>query len=157
MELRGRGSTRLTTGADAVEVMNLAVRCDSHAPRLARNAFDLVEGIDGVRDDVRLVVSELVSNAVKHSGCAADDLIQVHASRRDGILTLSVTDRGVSGDMTSIRLQGAEGRGGRGLPIVQALTSRWGTERTPGKCFLVWAELPLGPAGGGHRTEASDR
>ena len=133
-------------GHYSVDLLRLAVRCDPHAPRLARKAVDGVEGIDGVRADARLVVTELVSNAVRHSGCAASDLIQVQASRRDGLLEILVTDQGVSGLTPRIPPERADGTGGRGLAIVANLSSRWGTLRIAGDCRVVWPELALNPA-----------
>jgi hypothetical protein len=130
--------------SESVE-LRLAVRCDVAAPRLARKAFDVIEGIDAVRDSARLVVSELVSNAVRHSGCVASDLSQVRVSRRDGFLTVAVTDRGMAGGTPRMRPHQPDGRGGLGLSIVAKLSSRWGTRRTAGDCCLVWAELAIGP------------
>jgi hypothetical protein len=51
------------------ELLRLLMRCDSSAPRLARDALRTVAAIDLVRSDAILVVSELVSNAVLHAGC----------------------------------------------------------------------------------------
>jgi len=126
------------------ELIELALRCDERAPRLARDAFDGVEGLDGVRAVARLVVSELVSNAVRHSGSAAGDLIQVHASRRDGALAVSVTDGGFSGTTPRVRSVDDEKLGGLGLSIVENLSARWGWRRTAEDRCLVWAELSLG-------------
>ncbi len=99
-----------------------------------------------VREDVRLIVSELVSNAVRHSGCAADDLIEVEASRRDEVLRLAVTDRGCLMALPRIRQHQSAGSGGLSLLIVDELASGWGTLRTPEGCCLVWAELAISPA-----------
>lgn len=51
-----------------VDVVRLSLRCDVRAPRLASEAFDSAGGIVEVRDEARLVATELVSNAVRHSG-----------------------------------------------------------------------------------------
>jgi signal transduction histidine kinase len=127
----------------AVALMELALSCDLAAPRLARNAFDLVQGLDGVREDALLVMSELVSNAVRHSGGGVGDVIRVDASERDGLLTLSVTDPGTSGATPRLRPHAPDESGGLGLSIVAKLSSRWGTERTAGDRCLVWAELAI--------------
>ena len=93
--------------------------------------------IDG--DSAILVVSELVTNAVRH---AATDL-ELRVLAEVGLLRVEVED--------GSRLLPAAGKpgpfdaGGRGLPLVEALADRWGAEATPtGK--LVWAELrPTSP------------
>ena len=130
---------------DSVKLFQLAVHCDARAPALARHAFDLVQGIDRVREHARLVVTELVTNAVRHSGSAAADLINVRASRRPGILEIAVTDRGLSRGTPRILPHQQDESGGLGLPIVAKLAAQWGTLRTPDDHCLVWAELAMSP------------
>lgn len=83
-------------------------------------------------DVVALIVTELVSNAVRHAdGRTVLDL------DTDGRTTVTVTD----GSATGPHLRHADARGGRGLLIVDALSARWGMhEHGTGK--QVWAELP---------------
>ena len=111
--------------------------------RQARHfAAHFVAGADAdVRDVVVLLVSELVSNAVLHSG--------PHAPRATVGLAIAVVadhvrievdDAGanlpVVGDGALDRLTG------RGLLLVQSLAARWGCERSDvGK--VVWAEVGL--------------
>ena len=104
-------------------------------------------GIDDVREDARLVVTELVSNAVRHSGCAASDLIQVLARLRDGVLEVAVTDLGVSRSTPRLRLHRVDGGGGLGLRIVAGVSTRWGTMRAEDNYRTVWAELATSHAG----------
>jgi anti-sigma regulatory factor (Ser/Thr protein kinase) len=108
-------------------------------PLARRTIADALRGW-GFRDDdwltvVALILTELVSNAVRHAGgCAAVDL------QSDGQTILTVTDR----SPVHPRLQGSFDDGGRGLLIVDALCRRWGTDsRGTGK--RVWAELPPYP------------
>jgi signal transduction histidine kinase len=126
---------------DLVDLFQLNVHCDARAPGVARHAFDSVQGIDGVREHACLVVTELVTNAVRHSGCTAADLIEVRASRRPGVLEIAVTDRGLSRGTPRIRPRRDDAIGGLGLPIVAKLAAQWGTLRTPDNRCLVWAEL----------------
>ena len=80
--------------------------------------------------DAQLLVSELVSNSVRHAGLGRDDLIRVTADWSGDRLLVHVRDGGrarpaspVSG---SIRpAPGAES--GWGLYVVDRLASRWGT------------------------------
>ena len=86
-------------------------------------------------DVVTLIVTELVSNAVRHAGgCAVLDL---HVN---GQVTLTVTDP----SPVHPHLHQPDEHGGRGLLIVDALCTRWGSrDRETGK--QVWAELPPYP------------
>jgi hypothetical protein len=52
-----------------VNVLQMEVPCDVHAPTKVRAALVEVHGDDWSLDDGLLVASELVSNAVEHSGC----------------------------------------------------------------------------------------
>lgn len=89
--------------------------------------------------DVMLVASELVTNAVLHSGCSDDHLIQVDVERRAQRLLITVRDPGLSGTEAQGRPGGVDG--GWGLLIVDELAQRWGAERADGYC--VWAEVAL--------------
>ena len=86
-----------------------------------------------------LVASELVNNAVIHSGCMPHHELEVRASRRDGQLTLSVRDPGLSESRAGPVPPADRKVGGWGLQIVEALCERWGEERDHG--YRVWAEI----------------
>ena len=104
------------------------------APRSARrwlHASGLVPA--ELADAVDLVVSELVTNSVTHSGLAYPDVVSVHvASFPDGIAG-EVIDDG--------RGMGTEPSGtdrSMGLRIVDGTVSRWGHTDHPTR---VWFEL----------------
>jgi hypothetical protein len=91
-----------------------------------------------VRDDVRLVATELIANGVLHG---APDLELVLVA--DG---WSVRVEVVDGSPVLPRLReyGVDAQSGRGLAVVAATCRAWGAEPTPaGK--VVWAELGTGP------------
>jgi anti-sigma regulatory factor (Ser/Thr protein kinase) len=150
---------------DPLELLSLDLPCDHDAPATVRRAFgDAVSGCERLEDGI-LVASELVTNAVLHSGCAEHDRIQVFARVLDDGLLISVHDPGItreeanprrsapppateptpgSGGSTGApaRLAVAETQaGGWGLRIVDQLARRWGAVRQDGYC--VWAELAL--------------
>jgi anti-sigma regulatory factor (Ser/Thr protein kinase) len=85
--------------------------------------------------DVLTVISELVTNAVRHTGdgCTltlSHDGDQIVVEVRDSDTRAPKRNRDV-GDL------------GHGLGVVQSLATRWGIDRlTEGKC--VWAELTVG-------------
>jgi anti-sigma regulatory factor (Ser/Thr protein kinase) len=88
---------------------------------------------DVVVDDARVVVTELVSNVVRHAGTTVD----VDVDLLDGCLRVGVTDRADG----TVAMQQADDRSedGRGLRLVDELAQQWGVDRQPGeKC--VWVE-----------------
>ncbi|MFJ6894459.1 SpoIIE family protein phosphatase [Streptomyces hokutonensis] len=93
-------------------------------------------GLDEAAFTTELVLSELVSNAIRH----AKGPIQVRLLR-DRALICEVSD----GSSTAPHLRHAADtdEGGRGLFLVAQFADRWGTRYTPhGK--VIWASQPLG-------------
>jgi anti-sigma regulatory factor (Ser/Thr protein kinase) len=92
--------------------------------------------IDGeARDAAVLCVSELVTNAVIHTLAGCEVRLVLH----DGVLTTSVRDGGADG-----RLHGSTqdplATHGRGLHLVEALSTRWGS-RLDALGMTVWCEV----------------
>ena len=85
--------------------------------------------------DLELVVSELVTNAVEHGRGA----IQVEVERRRQEIRGVVSDHGSGFAYRACALDGVHIRG-RGLAIVDALTTRWGIH--PGST-KVWFAISL--------------
>ena len=117
---------------------NLRLPHSDRAPRIAR-AF-VAENLqswqlDDLIEPASLVVSEVVTNAVIHARSDAELVLE----RTPTALRISVTDRG-SGLTREPGSTGSDG--GRGLLIVQQLSTSWGAEPT-GDGNRVWAELPI--------------
>jgi signal transduction histidine kinase len=88
-----------------------------------------------------LVVSELVSNAVRHAGDAGD--LELELSADEDTIRLCVADG--SDVHPVLRGDPAKGGGGLGLRLVARVAVRWGVEDyVLGK--RVWVELPAYPA-----------
>jgi anti-sigma regulatory factor (Ser/Thr protein kinase) len=106
------------------------------SPALARAYCDGVLAESGRErcDDARLVVSELVTNAVVHAGTTIELLMLI----RDGVLRIEVTDCGA--DRPHVWTD--DDTSGRGLPIVQALGRAWGVLDL-GSAKTVWCEVSL--------------
>lgn len=86
-------------------------------------------------DVVKLLVSELVTNAVLHARSEAEVVVQL----RPRSIRVEVLDR--SPDLPIVRQVEPEATSGRGMALVSALASAWGTRRLPqGKA--VWFEVP---------------
>jgi PAS domain S-box-containing protein len=93
-----------------------------------------VAGVDA--DDAELLVTELVTNALRHGGPGVDLWLRPLPA---GGLRLEVVD-GRGGRAPTVQRPSDDAEGGRGLVIVQTLAARWGTERlAAGK--QVWCEL----------------
>lgn len=97
-------------------------------------------GLDSVLvDECEIVISELVTNAVRHAKPLADGKIRVNWSVRAGAVEIDVTD---GGGPTSPRPapRSVWSAGGRGLRIVGSLAHEWGVrENRTGS--TVWASM----------------
>jgi anti-sigma regulatory factor (Ser/Thr protein kinase) len=116
---------------------------DTSAPSRARQALRLqLESVleADVLDQAMLLVSELVTNSVRHGGLRPDQEIEltVHASPHH--LRVEVAEPGEGFEVTSGPLppQGIP-TGGWGLYLVDRLSSAWGVEG--GDVTKVWFEL----------------
>lgn len=105
------------------------------ARRLVRTAL-AAWGLEHVAEDGALVVTELVANAVNHT---PGHCIRVIVARPvDGYVRIGVVDK--SRTVPVLQHPTDTEVHGRGLTLVDALTTSWGTDLKPwGKC--VWAEL----------------
>ena len=126
---------------DAGGFLSLNVRCDHRAPRVVRESLAAAHDGGWSLDDGLLVASELVTNAVKHSGCLGVHDLQVEIGRRRDRLLISVHDPGLSGKAAEPVRSERSDLGGWGLQLIERLSLRWGSERPDG--YRVWAELPV--------------
>jgi anti-sigma regulatory factor (Ser/Thr protein kinase) len=109
--------------------------------------------------DIRLLVSELVTNCVKHAAVGPEDSIMLNVDIRERDVRVSVSDEGPGFEPpeTPLSEQAAEAGSGWGLFLVDQLADQWGVERHSGA--IVWFELPRrredsAEAGGGDRQVA---
>lgn len=90
-----------------------------------------------------LVVTEVVSNAVRHGGVPGDQ-IRMAITPKDGFMCVQVTDPG-PGLVPKPGALEADVDGGFGLFIVEHLTRRWGVTRENSQT-RVWFELDYAAA-----------
>jgi anti-sigma regulatory factor (Ser/Thr protein kinase) len=91
-----------------------------------------------------LLVSEVFSNSVRHSGSAAPgETVTVAVIAGDGVVRVEVTDRAGPGT-PELRLASRDAEGGRGLQLVAGLAARWGWRRRRGGRLVTWFEV-VGP------------
>lgn len=90
-------------------------------------------------EDVRLVVSELVTNSILHAGLSPEEQISLTVTVSDGAVRGSVCDPGPGFGMPSEPSPRSDLSGGWGLPIVETISDRWGVEGNSHAC--VWFEI----------------
>jgi anti-sigma regulatory factor (Ser/Thr protein kinase) len=98
-------------------------------------------GVEHVLNEARLVVSELVTNAVKHAGSG----IELQLMLRDAFLHVRVRD-GSSAPPVMPPESPSSAVGGRGLKLVDLYASGWGSLSGAGG-KVVWATLRVRPIG----------
>ncbi|MFD7918062.1 SpoIIE family protein phosphatase [Streptomyces sp. NPDC059740] len=95
-------------------------------------------GLEHLAFTTELIVSELATNAVRHSGGPARVRLM-----RERTLILEVADD--SSTSPHLRYAASEDEGGRGLFLVAQMAERWGTRYT-GTGKIIWAEQSLEPS-----------
>jgi two-component sensor histidine kinase len=125
----------------ATDGVDLLLKNDRGAAFAARQVVLSGNGLvpAPVRDEVLLMVSELVTNAFRHAGMGADRLLRVELRRWSGLVGLAVIDEGTgfTPDPRSFR---KDESGGWGLFLVDRIANRWGVVPTTAGT-RVWAEI----------------
>lgn len=116
--------------------MDVRLASVPEAPGQARDAVEPLRGLIGDRTyaDVRLVISELVTNAVRHA--PGEPIKVVVELDEDGVVRGEIEDQGEGG--VRLRPTSSGEAGGFGLGIVDALTDSWGVGEGSTR---VWFEL----------------
>jgi anti-sigma regulatory factor (Ser/Thr protein kinase) len=92
-----------------------------------------------VRDDVLLLMTELVTNAVRHADAGPDRLVRLELRQRRGAVRVAVCDEG-PGFAPEATCSRPDETGGWGLVLVDRIADRWAVTRTAtGTC--VWFEI----------------
>jgi anti-sigma regulatory factor (Ser/Thr protein kinase) len=117
-------------------ILTRTFRADRQAPGKARSALRALNGnLDpGIADDVRLLVSELVTNSLRHTGSSE---IELHISGSDAVIHVDVVDHGGGFDTPLAPEPGQAS--GWGLFMVDRLADRWGVETDD--ATRVWFEF----------------
>ncbi|MEV6688549.1 ATP-binding protein [Streptomyces sp. NPDC051130] len=98
-------------------------------------------GVSELEGDALLVVSELLTNAVRHAAGPRDRELETRYARLPDGLRIEVHDVGTG--RPHVRVPELEGNGGRGLFLVAAVADRWGVGERVGPGKRVWAELSV--------------
>jgi anti-sigma regulatory factor (Ser/Thr protein kinase) len=138
---------------EAAQMTERSIELDVRLPTGAAapsSARALVGGLrerlaDDVLDDLVLVVSEVVTNCVRHAELGPEDDIGVHVLATSGGIRLEVVDGGRGFDPPEFTRHDPAQPGGWGLYIVDQLADRWGVVRESGT--RLWLEIDTGPDG----------
>jgi anti-sigma regulatory factor (Ser/Thr protein kinase) len=124
-----------SAGKDAV-VLRLAG--DPDAPATARRALARLQSDldEPILETMRLLVTELIANSVKH---AATVRVGLKVFVANSAVLVEVTDEGPGFTPTG-RTKGQDETSGWGLFLVDRLADRWGVARE-GAATRVWFEL----------------
>jgi anti-sigma regulatory factor (Ser/Thr protein kinase) len=117
----------------------------ANAPRSVREARRRIAPLrdelgERLHQDLGLLLSELVGNAVRHANLGKDDRVQVRVECRPGWVRAEVADPGAGFLVGRTPSPEASGLGGYGLTLVSRLANRWGAARDDGS-MRVWFEL----------------
>jgi anti-sigma regulatory factor (Ser/Thr protein kinase) len=107
---------------------------------VARKAIASLEGFltPSAQDDVVLLVSELVTNSVRHGGMDETGWIGMRVASKGDTLRIEVSNPGRAFERPP-SAGDAAGDSGWGLFLVDRISSRWGV--APGDATKVWFEL----------------
>jgi two-component sensor histidine kinase len=115
---------------------------DQRAPWAVRQSIRCLEDFvqPHVLEDAHLLVTELVTNAVRHAALRDDQSIEIEACPSGRALRVAVTNPGTA-ELAHRLPQPVYS--GRGLLLVAKIASRWGVET--GARTAIWFEIDLEP------------
>ncbi|MDP4504424.1 ATP-binding protein [Nonomuraea turcica] len=129
-------------GGDPLGSRDLTVRLPGMPSQVSR-ARGIVTAALGrdhpLYDDVVLLTSELATNAILHTRSGAGGSFTVAVTHSDSAVRVCVSDAGSDGPPCVCRTS-TQATSGRGLPLIEALSHRWGFTREAGST-TVWFEL----------------
>ena len=114
------------------------------APAAARRAVaPLLAGHleDERLDDAMLLVSEVVTNAVRHGGAGETDRVGLSVGVDDRYVRFEVRDPGPGFEPPEVPMP-RPGGGGMGLMLLHAITDGYGVVVEPEDGTAVWFDLP---------------
>jgi len=125
------------------ERVEVVIALDVRAPAAARMLVSQClerQVVASALESAQLLVSELVTNSLRHCGAPVDEVI-VSVELLPSCFRIGVQDSG-SDAVIAARPADLETGDGFGLNLVKMLSERWGVERLAGGGTQVWAQLP---------------
>jgi anti-sigma regulatory factor (Ser/Thr protein kinase) len=123
------------------DVSRVLDACPDAAAAARRTVVGLPLG-EEMRATLELIVSELVTNAILHGGCAALDPITLEIAYSGDHVRVAVHDCGRGFTPRRFDARDPLAAGGRGCVIVDALSDAWGVDADDDGC-TVWCEVQL--------------
>ncbi|HVL81453.1 MAG TPA: ATP-binding protein [Actinomycetota bacterium] len=119
--------------------VELALRPTAESGREARRAVDRFRPSfpEHIVDVLHLLVTELVSNAVRHSGASPSEVFLLRMWLRPDGVRVELHDNGPGFDPEALLPRSPDS--GWGLSLLESLASRWGVAREDGA--RVWFEI----------------
>jgi anti-sigma regulatory factor (Ser/Thr protein kinase) len=120
------------------EILRLRLSGGRDAPARARQALQGLSGsLAELGESVRLLVSELVTNSVRHAGAGAEELIELELTSSPQKVRVEVGDRGPG--FEPVKPRPKPERSGFGMLLLDQLADRWGVRIERGT--RVWFEI----------------
>ena len=136
---RGSGLSGRRRGDGVTAELRLRIAGGPNAASAARRALGSLERHLHTRllDDIRLLVSELVTNSIRHAGVGPGESVELEVAVATDKVIATVSDLG-PGFQTENAAPPDEG-GGWGLYMVETVSDRWGVD-CDSDC-RVWFEI----------------
>lgn len=135
---RWQGGAR--PASNGATVVRLVLESNAAAPGHARDGLAPLRdhGGDDMLHRARLLMSELVTNSVRHAGCSE---VRVDIWPANGSIAVVVTDDGPGFRPVALptTIADADIEGGFGLPLIDTLADAWGSGRDSEA--WVWFEV----------------
>ena len=141
-----RRPTPVPRGEAEPEMIEAVLPLDVQAPSSARFVVaDFLTDRLPLRlvETAQLIISELVSNSLRHNSAPQDQAVVVRVALDRDTWRLEVEDPGGNGVLAPDPERAAAGR--LGMNLVQSLSECWGVEHAAERGTRAWAYLPRGP------------
>jgi serine/threonine-protein kinase RsbW len=121
--------------------IRLRLPAEPIAPRMGRRQMEQLERYAdrAVVDEIQLLVSELITNSLKHAGLREGDSIHVNVDVNPQAIRVSVQDPGPG--FRAPVLPPKANASGWGLLLVERIADEWGVHRRRGDRTEVWFEV----------------
>jgi anti-sigma regulatory factor (Ser/Thr protein kinase) len=139
------GRVRMEMGTSSVLILPYTASSVGVARRRLMGDLSGAGVFETTACDAGLVLSELISNALRHGAPLPDATVRVSWQLDDDCLEIAVSDGG-GPTVPAVNEPGSSAIGGRGLGIVDRLSLRWGVcaaQEDGGGETTVWAKIAL--------------
>src|SRR5262245_49341538 len=127
----------------AMQEAKVLFQPEASAPAMGRRVLDGLSDTmaPSILDDARLLLTELLTNAIQHAHLSLDDRISVSVRREPTGLLVEVADPGDGMPPSGERRPGSGS--GWGLILLDRLADEWGIEPLSDGGTLAWFRLGL--------------